>query len=443
MYIMKGFMSMPNLADNRQDVVAPFGELPTQSMTFTRDMRNYSRTDKPDVELFSFKCIDEMLARVEPSAAFITSVLAFGQWVYQQHEAKLIPQNNNKPAFVNAITDQFPDMTAVVIGAILTGDEPDKNMPDYVQFKMLDGSRQYQLTIWFANTAFEQQYDEYEIFLIPPLPDINDLIDSKVAVNNKILELSPAYVVNGIQAIKQNKPETALISYELTWHDPSDFNAIMKTTWTAVIYGQAGADTEAIKDAIREYIGDNSTYENWDEIYPDLFSENEFVIIPMWDKYALQENALQVGLYSSMVRMKELTTETKYFLPSGYDKTINTGSYVDEYLTVGHSVYRTLSFGILGNPNNRDDVFDVLTIFPDYMALDTQDVDFVRMSTKTQNWALKLNEALDKAREYLPTDTIPVGYTRLIRRNFHYLAFEYEGYTYAVLTDYSYMREHA
>lgn len=438
MYDLKGFFSMSSLADNRRDHVAAFGELTTQSKTFTRDMREYGKTTYPDVQFYMFRAIDEMEIRVEPSAAFMDNVLKLGQWVYEQHQRKLIPANKNKPAFVDAIENEFEFITGVVIGEILTGPTPDKNMPDFIQFKMLDGTRQYQITVWCADSAFMIQYPEYEIFLVPPLPDIESLIDGKVAVNNKLLELSDSYRVNAIQDIKQNHPETALITYELTWHDPKDFNAILKTTWVAVIYGQAGVDTEAIKEAIREYIDANSDYDKWDEIYPDLYSENEFIIIPDWKNLALPANALKVGLYGSMTKVEELKQNVIRFLPSGYNKTESGVNHVNQNLLAGSAYYRTLMFGAIGNPNNRNDTFDLKTLYPDYMAVDPQDPDFVRMSTKTQEWTLELNKALNLAFEYLPTSILDSQYTRLIRRGVHYLAFVYDGYTYAVLTKYAF-----
>src|SRR5690606_6449334 len=191
MYILKGFMSMPSLANDSKNKTAAFGEFSTYSQTFTRDIRNYAVSTQPDVELFVTRCIDELETRINPSASFRTSVLAFGQWVYQQHIAGSIPPNRNKPAFIRSITDQFPYMSGVVIGEILEDKvTAGRNCPDFVQFKMLDGINQYQLTIWFSDSAFRKQYDETEIFIIPPVENIAGLINTKLNVNNLIIEQS-------------------------------------------------------------------------------------------------------------------------------------------------------------------------------------------------------------------------------------------------------------
>lgn len=441
MYQIKGFMGMPTLANNKLDKTAKFGELTTRSKTFTRDMREYAQTKYPDVVFWNFFCYDQMNVRVEPSATFMGNILAMGQWVYQQHDQKLIPANKNKPAFIAALADAFPMITGVIIGEILAGDVADKNMPDFIQFKMLDGSRSYQGIVWFADDSFKNQYPEYEIFVIPPLPDVNDLIGDKTVVDTRIRALPPTYHTDAFRTIRGPHPETELITYELKWHDPSDFNSTLRTYFNIVVYGEAGTDTEAIKEAIRDYLEANSDYTKWPEIYPDLYNENEFIILPDWANIAIPENAKFVGQYRSILHVRDMYTKINALLPNGYQNTPEGGNHLDENLFTGAAYYRTIMFAALGNPNNRDKVFDLRTIFPDYMAINNQDPDFVRMDPITQGWCLVLAEALDIAYSYGPNDLTPNGFTKVIRRSVHYIAFVYEGYTYAICTRFSFERQ--
>lgn len=439
MNILKSFMAMPSLEDNRHDKTAKFGELTTQARTYTRDLRTYAGTAYPDVVNNVFHCIDEMNIRVEPSAGFNNEILALGQWVFQQHMAKVIPPDRNKAAFIVAIQEQFKTMTAVQIGEILVGNQPDMHMPDYIQFKMLDNSIQYQVTVWFAGAAFDVQYDEFEVFVIPPLPDIAHLIDTKPAVYQKLLTQLPSTIVNRIQEIRGENPETGLIPLDLTWHDPNDFNATLMTTWTAIIYGPAGMDREAIKDAIRDYIAENSDYDKWNEIYPELYSENEFVLMPMWDELALLPNALEpIGMFSTIVKMNKFALVGKRFLPSGYSQSTNVDKFLKDNLEIGSAVYRAIMFCAVGNPNNKDDVFGFRQLFPDYMAIATDDPDFNRMDPLTQEFCVKFTDALKYAYSYKPTDALPIGYTRFVRRGMHYLAFVHKGYAFPILTKFTY-----
>lgn len=443
MYVLKGFMSMPSLALDGKNQIAEFGEFSTHAQTFTRDMRNYATSAQPDVELFVLKCIDELESRTNPSTGFRNTLLAFGQWTFQQLMAGLIPPDRNKLAFIQTIQTQFPSMTAVAIGTILESETvAGRNCPDYVQFKMLDGTNQYQVTLWFSDEWFRVQYDEYEIFVIPPIPNISQLINSKVNVVPLLLEQTQDVLINRIQEITMDLPNTALYSYKLTWHDPNDFNAVYNTVWTAVIYGSAGYDTEAMKNAIRDYIDDHSDYEHWNQIYPDLYAETEFTFFPLWADLALQENAQQVGIYSSLVGNKKSRDVTKTFLPSGYTQAgVSIDTYLDSHMFNGVAFYRTLSFVSLGNPNNKDGLLDVQQLYPDInFNLDTLSNDFGRMTLESQELSRKFNAALNVAREFKPSEVTEVGYTRLVRRGMYFISFNYLDFNYVILTKYSYYR---
>ncbi len=443
MYILKGFMSMPSLAADGKNVIAEFGEFSTYCQTFTRDMRNYAISAQPDVELFVLKCIDELESRVNPSSGFRSTLLAFGQWVYNQLIAGAIPPDRNKPAFIQSIQTQFPTMSTIAIGEILeSATIAGRNCPDYVQFRMLDGTNQYQVTLWFADDSFRSQYDEYEIFIVPPILDVNQLINSKVNVVPLIQEQTPDLIIDRIQAITGDLPYTSLYSYKLTWHDPNDFNAVYPTVWTAVIYGAAGHDIEAVQEKIRVLLDAESDYEHWNQIYPDLYAETEFSFFPMWADLALQSNAQQVGIYSSLVGNKKSRDVAKTFLPAGYTQSgVSVDGYLDQHLFNGVAFYRTLSFTTVGNPNNKDGILDFQQLFPDInFNLDTLSNDFGRMTLESQELSRKFNAALDVARNFKPSDVLPVGYTRMIRRGMYFISFNYMDYNYVILTKYSYYR---
>ena len=441
MYILKGFMSMPSLADDAHQKIAEFGELSTHLQTFTRDMRNYAITAQPDVELFVFRCMDEMENRTNPSSAFREQLLAFGQWVYNQIQTSTIPPDRNKPAFIQTITAQFPMMSAIVIGEILESVKiAGRNCPDYIQFNMLDGSYQYQTTLWFSDSSMRRQYTDYELFVIPPVPDISGLINTKPNVWALLQQQGSDFLINRLQSIIGDNPQTVLHSYPLTWHDPDDFNATIPTKWTVVIYGEAGNDDEAIKEKIKEFISENSTYTKWPEIYPELYTETEFAFFPMWNKLALDDNALQIGIYSPLVKIKDIKDLTKTYLPSGYQKVgMTTDQFLDANLFAGVANYRTISFGNVGNPNNKDGKINLQDLYPDVnLALGTLDNDFGRMSLITQEFCTMFHAALDVAREYDPGEPLDPIYTRMTRRGNYFVAFKYNDYVYTLLTKYSY-----
>ncbi|BDH16663.1 MAG: hypothetical protein [Bacteriophage sp.] len=437
---LKAFMSMPALANNAKDAVADFGEFSVYSQTFTRDLRNYAVSAQPDVELCVLQCIDSDGLRATPSDSFIGTLLAFGEWIYQQYIAAAIPADRNKATFVSAIGEQFPAFTNITIGELLVDTvTAGRNMPDYVQFKLLDGATNYLITIWFADAAFRKQYDVYEIDIIPPVDDISVLTSNKAVVSAAILERDQEILLSRIQALRGTDPETAILPLKQTWHDPSDPTSTLTTVWTALIYGAQGYDVDVMKAAARDYLAAHSTYTAWNTIYPDLYSETEFVVFPMWNKLALRENALEIGIYSGMVNNNDMRNLAKTFIPMGYGSTVaDVSTYVDNMLNVGAVYYRALTVGILGNPNNKDQKRQITDIYPDYTALPTTNADFARMSLDTQGFVQALNTALDVARKFDPNDILETGYTRVVRKGMYFLSFTYGDYQYPILTKYTY-----
>lgn len=440
MNVLKGFINIPSLSNNKQGVIAQFGEFSNYSRTFSRDVRNYAVSAQPDVELVSMQCVDGSQNRVEPSSSFIGVVLAFGQWVFTQYNTSQIPADRNKTNFITAITKQFTSISNVVIGSLVTDTvTAGKNMPDYVTFNLSDGATPYTITLWFSDASFRTGYDVYNIYVIPPVDTLSVLGTSKLAVSNAISSRGFDTVTSQIQNVKGDLPETAILTTQLTWHDPSDTTSTLTTTWVCVIYGGVGTDNQAMKDAVRDYLAANSTASNWNTIYPDLYAETEFTIFPFWNKLALQPNALKIGVYSALTNNADDRNYVKTFIPNGYASTVaDISTYIDQNLQIGTAVYRSLSFGAIGNPNNLNNYTQLTQLYPDYTSLPTTSADFARMSQSTQGFITMLNQALDVARTFSPTDALDATYSRVIRKGMYFISFNYNGYQYPILTKYAY-----
>ena len=81
-----------------------------------------------------------------------------------------------------------------------------------------------------------------------------------------------------------------------------------------------------------------------------------------------------------------------------------------------------------------------MEFFPDYMDISTSSPDFSRLSTRTQNFCTQLNDALHKAREYSLTKPMPTGYTKSVKANREYIGFDFEGFTFYIMTRLGYMK---
>ena len=165
------------------------------------------------------------------------------------------------------------------------------------------------------------------------------------------------------------------------------------------------------------------------------------MIVPFWGDLASPSQIYDDGLYRSMVKLGTITGVKEKYIPHTYKYGTNTDTYFAEQGTVLGCYYRAMILYTIGNPANKEDKYSLMDIFPDYMSVSTKSPDFARMSNKTQKFVLKLNECLNHARLYDPNHGTPIGYTLSLRGAREYLGFDFEGFTYYVLTRMGYLRE--
>ncbi len=179
---LKGFISIPSLANNTQGVTAPFGELSTYASTFSRYKSNYSKpANYAGVELIAFTTKTDTGVYYTPSQTVSDHILQVAYWVYQQHITGSIPSNTYLTQFKNDIALANPGMTNVDINEILVGSSPTLRMPDYVAWEYTSAGTLHHIKIWFSDSRFRSQFDDFEILVVPPLPVINRTREHGVA----------------------------------------------------------------------------------------------------------------------------------------------------------------------------------------------------------------------------------------------------------------------
>lgn len=451
MNIIQGFIKIPEISNNTPGVTAPFGELSPIAMTFSRNLKNYALPALyPSVEFVSFRSVDIASNNIEIPDALAKVCISVGDWTYNQSIDKAIPVNGQKTAFEQAITSEYnavintyglpTPLLLVSVGEILDTPVAGSRMPDYITFKMVDDTKEYTVKLWFNDEKFQLQYLYFDMVVIPPVGYVDSLNNTTANVSTLLNGITKTQVINQINAITTINPATTVYPITLRWHNPVNTTSTLETEWFAVIYGKAGIDNDAVKDAIRTHIAENSGIFNWTSIYPDLYAESEFVIVPFWDQLSTPDNGYDEGLYRTGVTKSNLERIELQKLPSSYNTVTDYTAYKKLYLVSAASSYRSLMFYALGNPNNSGGYFSFLQLFPDYMDISTSSPDFSRLTVKTQGFVVKMVDALHKAREYTQAKPVPVGYSMSIKSNREYLGFDYEGFTFYIQTRTGYMK---
>jgi hypothetical protein len=439
MNTIKGFISIGALANNAPGQTALFGELSNRARTYSRTTAEFvNPTSNPNVRLETFVTKNASNANYTPNNNVVNHILAVASWINDQHTNSAIPSNASKAAFINSLSAQFTDMTDIEINEILNGSPSTKRMPDYVEWHYDDAGVDTLIKVWFSDSRFRSQYDEYSIYIVPPIAPINQLNNTTATVNSLLANVRHSDIINAIRTIEGDFPSTDIIAYPLTWNDPGVGTGTIVTEWTAVVYGIAGTDLDNIKNAIRQYITDNSALTTWSLIYPALYADNEYVIIPMWNDIASPETGLDVELYRGCVSAGDLINIALSRIPNTYAQSVVITSFLGLHLTVSSAFFRSLTFLAIGNPNNVNADFNLKVKYPDYMTALTTSPDWLRMSIDTRNFITTLNDALEKAITVTATSPVPVGYTRVTRNGKVYLTFTLAGFQYMVLVKSSY-----
>lgn len=443
MYTLNAFVEIPALANNQIDRIAEFGELSVKARTYTKDVRNFvDKSAYPNIELTTFAIMDEAAVAVpNPPDALTNIALSVSNFLYTQYSNNAIPLPTSKETLESAVDSQIPDIRNVKIGDILESNVPGKRLVDYVRYDVTIDNELWRVTLWFSDAKFRLQYPLYEIVVIPPLGDIDRLIDTPATVIEALDAVKIDYTINRIAGITNEHSATTVYTHTVQWHDPAGTSARVDTKWTMVIYGSAGNDLDLIKDAIRRYIGDHSLSDKWPTILPDLYSENEFLLMPFWGLLSTPTDGYDDGLYSSIVNLSELDTQADRLIPASFINVVNREELKKQYLGVMSTTYRGMNIMTIGNPNNVGGNVIFKDMYPDYMAVSSDKPDFARMSSKTQEFVMKLLETLNIARNYTLTSQLPSGYAKATKSNREYVGFDYEGFTYYILTRIGYLKD--
>jgi hypothetical protein len=435
MYELKAFAQISALINNTSGVIAPVGELSPLAMTYAREKEYYTTAAVPGQALvvFSSKQDGEV---VQADSVLAARLLGVSKWIYDTAAAGGFTTNTEsfRSKFILRYSEEY---TLEGIGAMVTAGG-NVRLPGYIDIReQTDDTIRYR--IWYSSEVFEQQFDEYQIEVVTPIEDLDVFFEGNLAVKAALAEQTLDITMVKIEEAKAGHPETTLRSEMFEWWDPSNVITRIPTYWSVLIYGIAGNNIDAIKEAIKNYILSNSTHskEEWAEIFPEIFTATEFVIVPMWGLYSIPNRVLTTGLYSSITSFTAGMTELQRLVKGeGYNE-----EWIGEKGEMFSTTHKAMNATVVGGPKNRDDIFTLFQRYPDYISVRSTEVDFMRMSPETRRFVLALEEMLLIAETMAPDTSIPVKYSRMVRDGVLYLVTTIDKFQFLVASKYSYEDE--
>lgn len=429
MYNLKGFIGYPSMVSNVPDQVAKFGELSKNSMTYAKDVTIHTSPSLPNTVFLSFHSVkDEILADVPTEVKDV--VLRISKYLLDQAIAGAITQD---PQVVRQLVlAEFGDvLTSFTTGKMLTNNSI--WMPEYVVLETNALAEQNRVQVWYADESFSGQYDEYFIEIIHPLIPYDDFFKDPLTVIQALRDYDFDVKLEEAHTKRAAYPYTNLRSMTYDYVNPANPNMREPARWLALLYGIAADNQDLINDKIIEELlaGSTHTREEWEQILPDLFKKTEFIITPFFHNYSVPTGILGSGMYSPTVDpRKELPLLRRTARGPGY-----TAGWVDAQYELSSNTYKSIAFGVLGNPQNRGGIVRFSKKFPDYMLMTNDANDFDRVDPKTTGEWLPIFARLLKAAETMDRfSSVPAQVSRMIRDGVVYASAVFQRTNYLVVT---------
>jgi hypothetical protein len=432
MYRLKGFMGIEPLVLNTSGVIAPIGELSTYSLTYAKDVGEYNSNTFSKYTLYSFVSALADGSKVAAPQTIQDQVFSVTDWAYQKQI--LSSASTTRAAFLADLTTQYASTATLIDCGNMVQATGGLLFPEWISYKQSglatnDPAYDNTVTIWYSDSVFAQQYDEFLILVVPPLANIDVFFSPKATVVAALGAVTLSQNLAAIQTAKSRYPETVVSGENFDYVDPISLTRT-PTNWSLVIYGLAGNDIDAIRDSIRTYIAANSTHTEleWRAIFPDIYKNTEFLVFPRWKNFAIPDRDLQQGTYSPNVNLAKEVAYLKTQLP-GY-----LASYVDAHASVIPCNYKSLALLLIGSPDNRGNLFDITTLYPDIINVPTADALFQSMGPSTQAWILGLQNMILAAETSLTYSQLPSGLRKTIRNGIVYITAKFNNVNFLVAT---------
>lgn len=430
MITVKGFITVDKLIDNEAGVIAPIGELSPVGRTYSRYKEIHHNDSSPGTRYVHFHAKDDAGDRIEPSDIAVNGALDMGAWVIDYVDNNITVSDPTH--ITEALKEAYPTYTEISVGEQLrVGDDWYPSTVYYV-----DSANDYSLTLWFADEYFRRDYPEYEIVVIHPVREVDNML---LPYNEFMIDLANYTYdvqIDRLSEVGEEHPYTVSRSHTYKWYDQDDQTLTTDVSWTVAIYGLAGDNLERIQEDIiaAVFAVTAGTPEQWQTAVPDLFSPTEFLLIPAWQSIAINSTEQDNGIHSPISNVKDQAGIAGIIL-SDLDE-----DHVEDNIEITTAIYKSVAMMALGQRTNRAGKFRLSDMFPDYILASTISSDFARMSPLTQEWVILLQDLLLNADTYAFSSPLPPNMVLVTRNNVDYVLSQYDGTQYLVAERTSYMK---
>lgn len=433
-YSAKGFVQIKTLIDNTLSTIAGMGELSDLGHSYSREKGVYSTTAYPTLEFICFSGIEtdgvtETKTKLPQSVLDSEFFPVLGTFIDQI-------LNNSAGADLAALAEYVRTHHSSVVGTVdfgtvvsVTVSGAALQTPEWIQFT--HPSNQNTWRFWLVDASFVSQYDEYEIVVVPPFTPISNFFLSGSAVETLLKAVTVTSMITKMDAAKNNVPVSFMDVKSYDYHNPNKptQTVFVQALFGLMIYGAAGNNDDAKRQAIADYLSANDSAhdrDDWIAILPDIFKRTEFLFIPQWASYAIPNRTLEAGIYSPFLNAKASITDMKALLTD-----VN-AVHLETYLTNFTHTYKSLAVSLVSGSENRNNYYHLSDVFPDVIMVNTASTDFNRMSAATQAFVIILDKLVQYAESLTTRTALPTGYSRVKRSGKTFVSYSIDNIQYLV-----------
>lgn len=421
--LIKGFIGDNHKVINTPNIVNKLGEITPYSLTFGKEIGSYSHDDYNNLKLYT------LYTRAEDNDIeldFVTVNEIFT--VYK--EINKYCENTIKPIYKDLLLNEIKNTFKGVIDNIRLGnivEYKEWSLPGWFSYTSL--AYDYECKIWLSGSTLDYDYDEYSIVVVPPVSNLDVFFTSVSEIEDALSDRPISRLIDIAQELKEKDPETVTRVHEYNYVNKT-LDLKISTNWCVLIYGPSGDDVESIKEAIRKYVLDNSTHTEteWKEIFPDIFSINEFILIPRFDQYAIPSLYVEKGIYSSIFNLQDCinycTSKIDYYPKDHIVNNVEIFPYD----------YNAIMICCIPGDSNDEACNTLNKVFKDFIPVSSTGYDFNRMKEGTKEWCLKLELMLKTAENLDEYSEIPNGLKKVFRNDKLYVSFTYNKIKYLMLS---------
>lgn len=253
-------------------------------------------------------------------------------------------------------------------------------VPKSFTFKYAINGQILEFVIWVDIEAFRAHYPLTTILsVIPPLDlptlkdpsGLNDPFDSVIISKH----------------VGEGKINADLISNDIhgfaTFYTRYIYRTKTYMFGFEILYRGRTPNQLEMRQAIAEYLLNSgvATRAIWEKIFPDIFVENFWYFIPLWDQITELTN---VDIYPSIIdyrRMGTIFDKMSSALPIfANDYSVMTTAYDRIFIGVGVGTINIIK--------------SLLEVHPTYRDFSTTDVGFIEMNSEDKGWSIAFNQAL-------------------------------------------------